>query len=177
MRNLLKLIYVLICVVFIAYLLAPSNNFPIPPLDSEQSDEPADIETPYRRAYFTNSTRNEALAHYANFFGGLLLNYPPEEAQTLIRDQTRSSYLQELVVPFRESLYINGFIPTQEKDAILINAVPWKQKIIARFIPSSTINRLVIYVLVCIGSWFSIKNLANSIFKLRNQLTRLWMYR
>jgi hypothetical protein len=72
------------------------------------------------------------------------LNYPPEEAQTIIRDQTRSTFLEELVHPFRESIYINGFEPKTEKDTINIEGRTWRQKIIIRYVPSLTIIRVIV---------------------------------
>ncbi len=94
------------------------------------------------------------LAHYqkqltkSNFLGFLLptyrLNYPPEEAQTLIRDQTRSTFLEEIVHPLRESFFVNGFEPKDPKDAILIEEKNWRQKITVRLVPSNTLARLAV---------------------------------
>ena len=49
------------------------------------------------------------MSHYTKQFGwGERLNYPPEDAQTLIRDQTQATFLEEIVHPMRESLFIAG---------------------------------------------------------------------
>src|SRR5689334_19212994 len=115
-RRVLYFFVILFGIGFMVYLFRPGPfaDFPAPPPGAVQSKEDADIESPLRRAYFTNYTREEVIAHYQNQFRmrplTLTLNYPPEDAQTLIRDQTRSVYLEELVHPFRESLYVNGFI-------------------------------------------------------------------
>jgi hypothetical protein len=126
---------------FILYLFYPSPDFPSPPPGSVQSQEKADTETPYRRAYFTNYTREQVIAHYKNQFKlkyfTLELNYPPEDAQVLIRDQTRSYYLEELVHPFRESLYINGFVPQVAKDDIWYKGVHYQEKITIKYVPSN----------------------------------------
>ena len=74
------------------------------------------------------------------------LNYPPEESQTLIRDQTKSTYLEEIVHPLRESILINGFEPTKPQDAINIEARAWRQKIIVKYVPSSILVRAVIVI-------------------------------
>jgi hypothetical protein len=157
MKLLLKILYVFFSVIFLSYLALPNPEFPSPPPDALQSDEPADTETPLRRAYFTNLTREEVMNHYKNqlikssFVGIPLptyrLNYPPEEAQTIIRDQTRSTFLEEIVHPFRESVFVNGFEPKTAKDAIFIGGRDWRQKIIIRFVPSVTYIRLIIGVL------------------------------
>lgn len=73
------------------------------------------------------------------------LNYPPEEAQTIIRDQTRSTFLEEIVHPFRESIYINGFEPKDPKDAVIIEGRHFRQKIIVRFVPSPPIVRVAVF--------------------------------
>lgn len=130
------------------YLLIPNPKFPNPPPDSFQSIEEADSETPLRRAYFTNYTREQVVAHYLNQFNkhSLRLNYPPEEAQSLIRDQTRSVYLEELVHPFRGSIYVNGFEPRFAKDDIWYKGVHYGAKITIRYAYSSLWVRLLIAV-------------------------------
>lgn len=136
------------------YVILPSPEFPQPLPDALQSTEPADTEDPLRRAYFTNFSRREVMDWYKTQFDNgiytLQLNYPPENAQTIIRDQTRSSYLEELVHPFRESIFINGFDPLEPKDAIFIGERFWKQKIIVKYIPSSVYLRVVVFVLTLI---------------------------
>ncbi|MGB6838854.1 MAG: hypothetical protein WBE27_01050, partial [Microgenomates group bacterium] len=81
------------------------------------------------------------------------LNYPPEEAQTVIRDQTRSTFLEEIVHPFRESLFVNGFEPKDPKDVVFIENKVWRQKITIRLVPSKGIVRLVVatFALLLIG--------------------------
>jgi len=157
MKKITKILFILLSTFFIFYLLLPNPSFPEPPPDALQSNESADTETPLRRAYFTNYTREEVMTHYKDqfekpvFFGIFLpsyrLNYPPEEAQTIIRDQTRSTFLEEIVHPFRESVYINGFKPSLQKDAIFIEDKDWYQKITVRFVPSNSIVRVTIAVL------------------------------
>lgn len=154
MKSVVKILYVIIAFIFLIYLLLPNPEFPSPPPDSLQSNEPADIETPLRRAYFTNYTREEVIENYRNQFKNanilnipfplLRLNYPPEESQILIRDQTRSTFLEELVHPLRESIFINGFEPKSDKDTIYINNIFWRQKIIIRYIPSLVLVRLIV---------------------------------
>ncbi len=155
MKIFSKIIFVILSVLFLTYLVLPSPSFPKAPPDSVQSREPADTETPLRRAYFTNFTRQQVLDWYKAQFGyGYLLNYPPEDAGTIIRDQTRSTFLQEVVHPFRESVYINGFEPKDPKDAINIEGVSWRQKIIVRFVPSSLIVRTSLSIATLILLFF-----------------------
>ena len=163
---------------FIFYLSLPSPTFPEPPPDALQSNEPGDTETPLRRAYFTNYSREEVLAYYQNqlrrskFLNIPMptyrLNYPPEEAQTLIRDQTRSTFLEEIVHPFRESVFVNGFEPKDPKDKIVIAGKQWRQKITVRLVPSHALSRLIVFgltiglLVIIIREWASaLKDLFN----------------
>ena len=146
-RKILYLLLVFFAAIFVVYLSLPSPKFPVPPHGSVQSMEDADIEDSLRRAYFTNYTREQVIDHYKNQFRlrplTLELNYPPEDAQTLIRDQTRSVYLEELVHPFRESIYVNGFIAQVPKDDIWYKGVHYEEKITIRYVPSSLALRIV----------------------------------
>lgn len=146
MKLLIKIVYILFFILLLVYILPSSSEFPSPPAGAKQSSEPADTETPMRRAYFTDLSREEVINHYKSEFKSfptIRLNYPPEEAQTIIRDQTRSSYLEELAHPLRESVYINGFVPKEQKDTILIEGVNYYQKITVRYVPSSVFARAI----------------------------------
>jgi hypothetical protein len=174
MKALVKLVFILFSILYLAYIALPSPDFPISPPDSVQSQEPADTETPLRRAYFTDSTREEVLQHYQAQMSGPLfnslpfltyrLNYPPEEAYGIIRDQTRSTFLEEIVHPFRESLYINGFEPKVEKDAINIDGRKWRQKITVKWVPSSLFARLSVGILTLISIYLVYKGIIKIIY-------------
>jgi len=167
MKKLLLIIPILLSLLFLFYLVLPNPSFPLPPKDALQSKEPADTETPLRRAYFTNLTREEVMIHYkkqldksvfANIFlPTYRLNYPPEESQAIIRDQTRSTFLEEIVHPFRESVYVNGFEPKDPKDAIFIAERPWRQKIIIKYVPSNPYVRLGVAGATLVVIWFLLK--------------------
>ena len=160
MKITLKLIYALLSVIFILYLAKPNINYPDPPYDSVQSKESGDTEDPLRRAYFTNYSREQTLTHYLDQMKGrkLLflnlpvykLNYPPEEASALIRDQTRSTFLEEIVHPLRESFFVNGFEPSEKKDEIIIDSTHWELKITTRLVQSSVYARLLVGIAIVI---------------------------
>lgn len=152
MNKIIIFIYSTLSLLFISYLLLPSFGFPNKAVEFLQSQEPADVETPLRRGYFTDFDRQEAISHYRSemargYFGlqmpTVRLNYPPEESGTIIRDQTRSTYLEEIVVPFRESLFISGFEPKVEKDAIIVENKLWGQKLTVKLIASPLWARLL----------------------------------
>lgn len=174
-KNPLRVIYLLLFAIFFLYSVTPNPDFPEPPPDSLQSDEPADTETPLRRSYFTNLSRHEILNHYQDQFGySYRLNYPPEEAQTIIRDQARSSYLEEIVHPFRESVFVNGFVPATKKDAINIEGRSWEQKITVRQVNSSLLVRMLTmagtfaFIWILFGAWeLSVNELVKSIKQIK----------
>lgn len=156
-KKIFLFIFLLISATFLFYLALPSPAFPDPPINSYRSTEPGDNETPLRQAYYTNATREEVIQNYKSQFEKPTflsiplfterLNYPPEEAQTLIRDQTKSTFLEEIVHPFRESVYINGFEPKDKKYTLVANSLEWKQKITVRYVPSNVFIRLIFGVL------------------------------
>ncbi len=171
MGTLFKIFSIFLLFGFLFYLLLPTPSFPIPPTDSVQSLENADVETPLRRSYFTNFSRAEVLEYYQQqftkspFLGIRLptyrLNYPPEDAQQLIRDQTRSVFLEEIVHPFRESVFVNGFQPRVAKDDIWYRGVHYGTKITIRYIPSSPIIGVPVLLLAIGALLFSVRELAS----------------
>lgn len=150
-RLAVKVLFILFSIFLVVYAFYPSPDFPSPPADAVQSQEVGDSEDlVHRRAYFTNYTREEVMVHYQNQFEPLpsfRLNYPPEEAQTIIRDQTRSTFLEEVVHPLRESVFINGFEPSDPKDDVWYKGIDYRQKLIVRVYPSTLAERLAIALL------------------------------
>lgn len=145
------------------YVIIPEPKFPNPPPGAAQSLEKADTESSLRRAYFTDFTREQLLTYYQGEFANsgwgisypsYKLNYPPEDAQTLIRDQTRSTFLEEIVHPLRESLFVNGFEPKVAKDEVWYKGIHYRQKIIIKYVPSNIVVRVlasgIISILACV---------------------------
>jgi hypothetical protein len=161
MKLVLKLLLAIVFLGVTAYLLVPAPPFPDPPPNSLRSNEPGDMESIYRRAYYTDYSRSEILSYYSRAFkiSGIqyLLNYPPEDAYTLIRDQTRSSWLQEVVHPLRESIYINGFYPTKPTEQIYIGGIHYLNKITVHYIPSNPVTRLTVWLLISICCYWLYK--------------------
>lgn len=150
MKKYLALLFLLSTILLLIYVLPKSPEFPKPSSDFVQSGEPADVESSLRRAYYTNLTREEVINHYKDEFNRGFniytprLNYPPEDAPVLIRDQTKSTFLEEIVHPLRESLYINGFEPKTEEYAQYYKGIRYNQKIIVRYVPSSISIRVIV---------------------------------
>lgn len=143
----------------IYYLLIPTPGFPPPPPGSLVSEEPADTESVYRKAYFTNLSRAEIIDYYKGKWRRpfIRLIIPPEDSQSVIRDQTRSSWLEEFVHPGKDSLYVNGFYPTKPTEQINIDGIHYQAKITARYIPSHPATRLTALALATLAIYFLAK--------------------
>lgn len=94
------------------YLLTPAPKLPDLPF-SVRSDLPGDtIQIPNIAAYYTNLSRTQVINFYQSRYQGLFrihLIHPPEKAKEVIRNTIQSYYLEEFVLPYKESLFINGF--------------------------------------------------------------------
>jgi len=155
MKPILKICSSLAVLLAIYYLLLPVPSVPPPPPDSLTSQEPADTESIYRSAYYTDFSRAEVINYYTKASGPFYLNQilPPENAGSVIRDQTRSSWLEELVIPLKAALYINGYYPTKPTDQINLNGKHWQGKITIRRVPSHPITRLTVLTFAVLAAW------------------------
>ena len=94
------------------YLISPTPTLKDLP-NSVKSDLPGDtVQIENTTAFFTNMTRTEVINFYKASYSGLFrihLNHPPEKAKTIWQDTITSYYLEEFVLPFKQSIYINGF--------------------------------------------------------------------
>jgi len=107
------------------YLLVPEPI--IPNLkDSLKSTEPGDtIQLPGVWAYYTGLSRREAIDFYKEAYSRswflniplptYILNHPPEYARETIKDTLQTNFYEELVHPLKESLFISGWIPKEDK--------------------------------------------------------------
>lgn len=159
------LISVLIIFNFLAvfYLISPSPILPDLP-NSAKSDLPGDtVQISNVTAYFTNMTRTEVMNFYKAYYSGLFrinLNHPPEKAQDIIVDTIQSYYLEEFVLPFKESLFINGYewendvftkIESRSKNKLIYHDKEYKAKITLRRFPTPSPNRLIAFFATEIG--------------------------
>lgn len=166
--KLAKICFFLISILFLIYVSIPEPQFPEPLKGSFQSQEPSDVETPLRRGYFTNKFRNEVMNHYRTHFGwGIRLNYPPEESQKLIRDQTKSTYLEEIVHPFRESLFVSGYETREDEGEFVKDGKPWKNKVIVKFVRSNFLTRISVVFVTLFAFWFLVREWVYEIGKFK----------
>jgi len=156
-----KKLIVLVClfnIFAIVYLISPTPNLP-DLVNSIKSDEPGDtIQLKNVSAYYTNMTRTEVMNFYKAYYSGpfrIILNHPPERSKEIIKDTIQSYYFEEYVLPFKESLYINGFewendvFTIQEKrvkNKLIFKDKEYKAKITIKTIPTSTPKRVVSFL-------------------------------
>jgi len=141
----------------IFYLVTPVPKVPdlINSVKSDQHEDTVDI--PNVSGYYTDMTRAEVMKFYRDNYGGLLkinLNYPPERSKDLFRINIQSYYLEELSIPFKESLYINGFEwendvfnKPENRSPLPYKGKDYKSRITIRTFPTSIPKRLISFFL------------------------------
>jgi len=151
------ILIVLFNIFAIFYLIQPIKSPPDLP-NSLRSTLPGDTtQITNVRAYFTNLSRTEVINFYKANYGGLarvILNHPPEKSQEIFVDTMQSYYLEEFIIPFKESLYVNGFdwendvFTKPEKrivNKLIFEGKEFKSKITIRTFPTSIPKRLAIF--------------------------------
>lgn len=122
----MKIIYIAFSLMLFIYMTVPGPGkiavfIPLP--ESDKSTLEGDtIQIPNVSAYFSNKYRGFVVPFYSkNYqqrtwlpFPPLRLIHPPEFAWNVIKKHTDSTYLEELIYPLRDSLYVNGFEPFYE---------------------------------------------------------------
>lgn len=171
MKKALYVLLVLLAVIFLLYLLVPGprsiDDFgPLP--DSSKSTLSGDtVQVPNVSAYFSDNYRDVVIPFYIKSytksaklpFSLVRLNYPPEFAYIAIKDQTQSTYLEELVFPMRESLFINGLEPFEKSgEPRYEGAIPFEvggndylTKVTLRYHPSPIWARIVVWAGVLVS--------------------------
>jgi hypothetical protein len=141
----------------LAYLLTPLPE--IKDLsNSVKSDEPGDtVQIPNVSGYFTNQSRTQVINFYKANFNGLFrieLNHPPEKAKSIIKDTIQSYYFEEFYLPFKESVYVNGyewendvFTKPEKRTAnrIIYQGKEYKSKVTIRVFSTTIPERLLAF--------------------------------
>jgi hypothetical protein len=179
----LRIILIVIFILGLIYLLYPMpnsiNDFaPLP--DSRKSDEPGDTyQIPNVVAYFSNYFRPDVTNFYKKDlqrlsgmpFPPLRLNHPPEESFTYIKDQSRSTYLEEFTYPLKATLFVNGFEPFYNSHLtaknydekrprylgatdIVIYGKTYDTKTTLRYYPTSIWARIVVWTGIIVSIYF-----------------------
>lgn len=164
------------------YLLSPSPD--LPDLDGGiRSDEPGDTwQNPDQKAFYTNRVRSEIIPEMqskftSQIFGVTLptfrLNYRPEESYEFVRDQVKSYYLEEIIYPLKESLFVNGWEPTnspefnyleiKDRPQVTHKGITYLSKLTLRPVRSAPLARLLIWALVFPAGYLTYLSLKRSL--------------
>ncbi len=167
----IKKIFILFLVIFnvlaVIYLVSPTPT--LPDLEnSVKSDLPGDtVQIANVSGYFTNLPRDLVINFYKLNYPGLFrinLNHPPEKAKEIIVDTIQSYYLEEFVLPFKESIYINGFEWEKDvftkpekriKNQIIYKNQEYSSKITIRRFPVSIPSRIITFFLTEVSIIFA----------------------
>lgn len=162
------------------YLISPIPE--IPDLsNSAKSDEPGDTtQLKNVSGYYTNQSRTEVINFYKANYNGLFrikINHPPEKAKQIIKDTIQSYYLEEFILPFKESIYVNGYewqndvFTKPEKrivNKLLFHGMEYQAKITIKVFPVPVINRLISFFFIEAVVLVLIKIYSGFIFKHRH---------
>ena len=177
MNKFLKIIFFLAFILGTFYLVLPApKDFPALP-DSVKSIEPGDtIQIAHVSAYYTDLSRQEAVDYYFKYFSRspflqiplitYKLNHPPERIREVLRATQQSTFVEEIVHPLRESVFINGFEWNNDpftppaarvKNILIVNGKTYQFKITIFYQESAIWQRLLIYYLSLITIWLIYK--------------------
>lgn len=154
------------------------NNFKPLPSSAKSTLAGDTFQIPNVAGYFSNNYREFVVPFYSSVyqaqahfpFPPLRLNHPPEYSWLTIKKHTDSTYLEELVYPFRDSLFVNGFEPFYSdgnpkfwgSSQFSVDGQNWFTKTTLRFYPSSLIVKILV--------WFGIVASIYLLFKLGKQI-------
>lgn len=162
----MKISFIIFSTLLFIYMIWPGSNSisNIPPLpDSDKSTLEGDtIQISNVSAYFSNNFREFVIPYYSDSyqrlskfpFPPLRLNHPPQYSWIAIKKHTDSTYIEELVYPLRDSLYVNGLEPFYENEdpkwwgatKFEIGNNVYFTKVTLRFYPSSVWVKLVVWI-------------------------------
>lgn len=161
----MKVIFLIFSVLFFIYIVWPgpgkiSDFSPLP--NSVKSKLDGDNwQVPNVTAYFSDHYRKFVVDFYSKDyqrlthlpFPPLRLNYPPEYSWIAIKKHTDTTYLEELIYPLKDSIFVNGFEPFYaDGQSRFWGATKFEAdgqhfytKATLRFYPSHTLVRIPVY--------------------------------
>lgn len=178
MKRFFLFLYFLVLFLGTFYLVLPApKDFPPLP-NSVKSTEPGDtIQIANVVAYYTDTPRQDVVNFYNQYFSrspflgipliNYRLNHPPERIREVLRETQQSTYVEEIVHPLRESVFVNGFewdndpftVPSRRvKNILIVNGKTYQFKITLFYQESKIWQRLLIFYLVLLIVWFLYKS-------------------
>lgn len=160
-----KRLFLLFSILLLIYMLWPgptkiSDLSPLP--YSAKSTLSGDtVQIPNVSGYFSNNFRDFVVPFYINSYQQnshlplppLRLNHPPEYSWEVIKKHTETTYLEELVYPLRDSLFVNGYEIFRPDGTPIFYSVPkleeggkeWFTKTTLRLYTSNMIVRIIVW--------------------------------
>lgn len=167
----IKKLFLIFSIILLVYMLWPgptkiSDFKPLP--DSAKSTLSGDtVQIPNVSAYFSNHFRDFVVPFYfKNYqqnsrlpFPPLRLNHPPEYSWEVIKKHTETTYLEELVYPLRDSLFVNGYEILRPDGTPIFYSAPkleeegkeWPTKTTLRLYTSSIWIRIIVWAGILIS--------------------------
>ncbi len=173
----MKIVYVFFSLLLLIYMLWPGPNHisQFPPLPSSEKStlEGDTIQIPNVAAYFSDNFREFVLSFYSTSYKNLTklpfpplkLNHPPEYSWIAIKRHTDSTYIEELIYPLRDSLYVNGFEPLYSDgmpkwwgaSKFEVGGQQYFTKTTLRFYPSPIWARFVVWLGIILSTFLLFK--------------------
>lgn len=176
-RVVMKLLFIIFSALLFIYMLWPgpakiSDFNPLPSSDKSKLEGDT-IQIPNVAGYFSDNFREFVMLFYlSNYqeqahlpFSPLRLNHPPEYSWKVIKKHTDSTYLEELVYPLRDSLFVNGFEPFTSagepkfwgSTKFNVDSHNWYTKTTLRYYPSLAIVRVLVWCGIISSVYFLFK--------------------
>lgn len=171
---------------FYLSLPAPKDFPPLP--NSVKSVEPGDTEQIANvSAYYTDMSREEVVNFYYDYFSKspffniplptYRLNHPPERIREVLRETQQSTFVEEIVHPLRESVFVNGFEwnndPFTEpegraKNILIVNGKTYQFKVTLFYQESQAWQRLLVFYSVLVLSFLVCRAYGEIYIKLKD---------
>ncbi|HUW24326.1 MAG TPA: hypothetical protein VMW04_01730 [Patescibacteria group bacterium] len=167
MKRAGQILFFLIFSIGTIYLVLPAPK-DFPPLPSSvKSTEPGDtVQIANVSAYYTDTLRKEVVDFYQDYFSRspfldiplitYKLNHPPERIKEILRETQQTTYVEEFVHPFRESLFVSGFEWDNDpftrperrvKNILIVDGKVYQFKVTLFYQESKVWQRLLIFYL------------------------------
>ncbi len=180
----IKVFLIIALVVGTFYLCLPApKDFPDLP-NAVRSTEPGDtVQIANVQAYYTDMSRQEVVDFYNRYFSRspfanlplitYKLNHPPERIREVLRATQQSTYVEEIIHPLRESVFVNGFewnndpftLPKRRiKNILIVNGKTYQFKVTLFYQESKLWQRLLIFYAV-LGAIFLLVKAYQDSFK------------
>jgi hypothetical protein len=162
-KKILLSLIIIFNILFLIYLITPVPNLKELP-NSAKSNLPGDtVQLKDVTGYYTNLSRTEVMNFYQSIYSSpflIRLNHPPEKAKEIFRDTMQSYYIEEFIIPFKQSIFINGFEWEKDvftkpekriKNKLIYNDITYPSKINTKIFYTNIATRVFVFFITEIG--------------------------